>query len=164
MQEHQVAAARKQQLNDQIAELQRYRAVDAAELAALKARQGPPGAPGGADRAMADLKVAQEQMAELEAARAEARPRPLSSPDPITLLSGCCRRLALERASRPQGGTRRVQLAREGGTRRVHLVREGGEGGRAGRAPMSSIMANAASRILRARNARSAVGATCADG
>ena len=77
MQEHQVAAARKQQLNDQIAELQRYRAVDAAELSALKARQGAPGAPGGADRAMADLKVAQEQMAQLEAARAEARPPPL---------------------------------------------------------------------------------------
>ena len=77
MQEHQVAAARKQQLNDQIAELQRYRAVDAAELSALKARQGAPGAPGGADRAMADLKVAQEQMAQLEAARAEARPSPL---------------------------------------------------------------------------------------
>jgi len=32
------------------------------------------------------------------------------------------------RASRPQEGTRRVQLVREGGTRRVQLVREGGGG------------------------------------
>jgi len=35
---------------------------------------------------------------------------------------------ALVRASRPQEGTRRVQLVREGGTRRVQLVREGGGG------------------------------------